>query len=71
MGTTARGSAPSEASYPNVYRDKIILMNTRTVPASGDLYHKATRIAIRSRNNQGERRLIGRMVSRAPVSGRF
>jgi len=59
MGKTEGGTASSEASYPKVFRDKIVPMDPRTIVSSANLYHKALRIANRCWNDQGNQRLIG------------
>ncbi len=57
MGKTEGGTAPSEAYNPKVFRDKIVSIGPRTIVSSGNLYHKALRIAIRCWNDQGNQRL--------------
>ncbi len=57
MGKTEGGTAPSEASYPKVLRDKIVSIGPRTIVSSANLYHKALRIAIQCWNDQGNQRL--------------
>ncbi len=59
MGKTEGGTAPSEASYPNVFRDKMVPMDPTTIVTCANLYHKALRIAIRCRNHQENQGLIG------------
>ncbi len=57
MGNTEGDTASSEASYPKVFRDKIVPMDPRTIVTSANLYHKVLRIAIRCWNVQGNQGL--------------